>query len=82
MKLSKRHICLPIWYALEPEIVEKTIEQIGSIHKNKFPRKQESCPLEVNRSALHVWEKTQRYGIDKFCMSFIAITKREKSKYV
>ena len=33
MKLSKRHICLPIWYALEPEIVEKTIEQIGSIHK-------------------------------------------------
>lgn len=53
---------------------------MGQFTKNKFPRKQEPCPLEVNRSALHVWGKTQRYGIDKFCSGFIAITKREKSK--
>ncbi len=31
MFITTRHICLPIWYALEPEVVEQTIEQILSL---------------------------------------------------
>lgn len=34
MSITTRHICLPIWYALESEVVEQTIEQVISIrHK-------------------------------------------------
>lgn len=31
MSITTRHLCLPIWYALEPELVEQTIEQLISI---------------------------------------------------
>lgn len=31
MDITTRHICLPIWYALEQEVVDKTIEQLISI---------------------------------------------------
>ncbi len=31
MSITKRHICLPIWYALEAEVVDQTIEQLASI---------------------------------------------------
>ena len=28
--ISTRHICLPIWYALEDEIVDRTIQQLSA----------------------------------------------------
>jgi dTDP-4-amino-4,6-dideoxygalactose transaminase len=28
MSIKTRHICLPIWYALEPEVVDETIKQL------------------------------------------------------
>lgn len=31
MSINTRHICLPIWYALEQEVVDQTIEQLISI---------------------------------------------------
>jgi perosamine synthetase len=31
MAIATRHICLPIWYSLEPEIIEQTIEQLISL---------------------------------------------------
>jgi dTDP-4-amino-4,6-dideoxygalactose transaminase len=31
MSITMRHLCLPIWYALESEVVDQTIEQLISI---------------------------------------------------
>lgn len=28
MKIAKRHICLPIWYNLEEEVVQRTVSEI------------------------------------------------------
>jgi dTDP-4-amino-4,6-dideoxygalactose transaminase len=33
MSITTRHICLPIWYALEDEVVNQTIEQMISIRR-------------------------------------------------